>query len=265
MIVDGIFLWLKFLTRHRELCMKILLDVTGVYWIKDDTDDSDSDFDHSDVSIEESSDSRPPLSVPNVPLTIRTDFSRGSLDCPKCDFQLIYGTNDFGTFVSFSLQRRKAADYLVTHFICTHLPIGRDDLSPSTSTPEATCYSCHVCSYQTSPIPSNLGHSDFDKAKDLGMRELVKHCWMMHDIGKRDEVIQPSSLAKGHAITTSAEGPKEVTTKEIEIAEEDTLRHRLSPSSGPAAAGKNHQLANLPTPHGSLTINSFLKPREEHH
>jgi hypothetical protein len=88
---------------------------------------------------------------------------------------------------------------------------------------------------------------------------------MMHDIGKRDEVMQPSSLAKGHATTTSAEGPKEVTTKEIEIAEEDALRNRPTPSSGPAAAGKNHQLANLPTPRGSLTINSFLKPREEHH
>jgi hypothetical protein len=213
------------------------------------------DFTYSDVPITgpapaKSANNLPPLSIPNGPLTIRTDFSRGSLDCPKCDFQLTYRTRDLGACVSFSLQRRKAADYLVTHFIYTHLPIGRDDLSPSTSTPEATCYSCHRCSYQTRPIPSRLGHSDFDKAKDLGMRELVKHCWMMHDIGKIDAVVQSSSLAKGHDITTSAEGPKEVTTKEIEIADEDLLRNRPSPSSGPALAAKNRQRAKLPISHG---------------
>jgi hypothetical protein len=72
MIVDGVFLWLNFPTPHHELCMKILLDVTGVYCIKYDTDESDSDFDFNDVSItgpEESSGSRPPLSITNGPLT----------------------------------------------------------------------------------------------------------------------------------------------------------------------------------------------------
>jgi hypothetical protein len=82
------------------------------------------------------------------------------------------------------------------------------------------------------------------------MRELVKHCWMMHDVGKRDAVVQPSSRAKGHT-STPAEGPKEVKpTKKIEIADEDALRNRPSPSSGPAAAAKNRQRAKLPISYG---------------